>query len=107
MADTQTYGQNEIQRYLQHKMTPQEMHDFEKALMDDPFLADAVEGYKSADNLLSQKHLVEIQTELIAGNEDAKLVLLPRQKTGWWKVAAVVVALAIGGVLTYSLVKRD
>ena len=32
MDDTRTYSHFEIQRYLQRKMSQQEMHDFEKAL---------------------------------------------------------------------------
>ena len=48
MAETQPYGHLEIQRYLQHSMSPQEMHEFEKALMNDPFLADALEGFRQA-----------------------------------------------------------
>lgn len=38
MAETQTYSRTEIQRYLQHKMSAQEMYEFEKTLMNDPFL---------------------------------------------------------------------
>ncbi|MEJ7681369.1 MAG: hypothetical protein WKG06_26665 [Segetibacter sp.] len=53
-----------IQRYLQHKMTPQEMHDFEKALMNDPFLAEALEGFSSSDVAVAEKHLSEIESEL-------------------------------------------
>jgi len=102
MAETQTYGHDEIQRYLQHKMTPQEMHDFEKALMNDPFLADALEGFSAGDVAVTERHLAEMENQLTGEKQKGKVVPLPVQKTAWWKVAAVILVVAGGGVLTYS-----
>lgn len=107
MADIQTYGHSDIQRYLQHKMTQQEMHNFEKALMNDPFLADALEGYSLSDAALAGKHLSDIESELKGRKEKVKVVAMPLQKTGWWKVAAVVLIVATGGILTYSLLTKN
>ncbi len=108
MAETQIYGHNEIQRYLQHQMTAQEMHDFEKALMNDPFLADALEGFSTGDGTVTDKHLAEIENELTGEKQKGKVVPMPVQKTTWRKVAAVVFIVAAGGVLTYStLTKKD
>ena len=39
----------DIEQYLQGKLSPAEMHALEKAAVQDPFLADAIEGYQSAD----------------------------------------------------------
>src|SRR4028119_203424 len=107
MADMQTYGHRDIQRYLQHKMTQQEMHNFEKALMNDPFLADAFEGYSLSDAALAGKHLSDIESQLNGRKEKVKVVAMPVQKTGWWKVAAVVLTVATGGILTYSLLTTN
>ena len=107
MADMQTYGHSDIQRYLQHKMTQQEMHNFEKALMNDPFLADAFEGYSLSDAYLTGKHLSDIESQLNSPKEKVKVVAMPVKKTGWWKVAAVVFAVATGGILTYSLLTTN
>jgi TonB family protein len=41
----QSYSASDIGRYHAGKMTPAEMHALEKAALDDPFLADALEGY--------------------------------------------------------------
>lgn len=106
MADIQLYNHNDIQRYLQHKMTPQEMHDFEKALMNDPFLADAVEGFSAGDVEVTGKHLTEIENELTGEIQAGKVVRMPLQKTAWWKIAAAILVVAAGGVLTYSSLKR-
>lgn len=43
------YTQADIERYLQGKMTHAEMHALEKAALQDPFLADAIEGFAIAD----------------------------------------------------------
>ncbi len=104
MADIQTYDYSDIQRYLQHKMTPQEMHDFEKALMNNPFLADALEGFSSSDAAVTEKHLSEIESELNGEKQKGRVVPMTLQKRTWWKVAAVVLVVVTGGVLTYSLV---
>lgn len=104
MADTQTYNHNDIQRYLQHKMSPQEMHAFEKALMSDPFLADALDGFLPADANLTEKHLAEIESSITGQKEKAKVVPMPLQKKAWWKVAAIVFFIAAGGAFFYSLV---
>jgi hypothetical protein len=86
MADTHAYNHTDITRYLQRTMSPQEMHDFEKALMDDPFLADALEGYSNADETVAERHLSEIE---------------------WWRIAAIVVVIAFGGLLIFALNGKD
>src|SRR5205085_4158645 len=91
MADLQTYGYVDILRYLQHRMSPQEMHDFEKALMNDPFLADALEGYSSGDQQLSERHLGVIEKELVQNKQEAKVVYLSGTKKEWWKAAAILI----------------
>jgi hypothetical protein len=108
MAETQLYSHNDIQRYLQRKMSPQEMHAFEKALMDDPFLADALEGYSDADVTLAEKNLAKIEDELTNDKEKAKVVPLKTRQKSWLQVAAVVVVIASAGLLTFALIgKKD
>jgi hypothetical protein len=43
-----TYTAADIQTYLDGQMSTLEMHAFEKAALEDPFLADAIEGYKES-----------------------------------------------------------
>ena len=49
MTDSSKYNNgftvDDIERYYSGKMSPVEMHQLEKAAMEDPFLADALEGY--------------------------------------------------------------
>ncbi len=105
MAETPLYSEHDIARYLEQKMSPQEMHAFEKALMDDPFLADALEGYSNSDHSLSQRHLAEIEEALAGNRNKTKVVpLLPVRKSGW-KVAAAFVFIAGASLLSYLLLR--
>ena len=38
------YNRENLLRYISGKMSPAEMHALEKAALEDPFLADALEG---------------------------------------------------------------
>jgi hypothetical protein len=42
------YTAADLQRYVQGKLSAREMHAMEKAALDDPFLADAMEGMQQA-----------------------------------------------------------
>jgi len=43
------YTAADIEKYWKGKLSSAEMHAMEKAAMDDPFLADALEGYKDTN----------------------------------------------------------
>lgn len=58
------YNFEDIQRYLQGKMSAGEMHEIERAALQDSFLADAIEGYSKISSETSRKHLNELNTEL-------------------------------------------
>ncbi len=103
MAETRTYSYEEIQRYLHHKMDAKEMHAFERAMMNDPFIADAIEGYRKSNDVLAANHLDEIERRLTADKQQAKVVPLPLHKTAWWKVAAIVLIIVSGGAISYML----
>ncbi|MEI9808705.1 MAG: hypothetical protein WDO16_13070 [Bacteroidota bacterium] len=48
MADNnniKTFSAADIEKYHKGQLSPKEMHSLEKAALDDPFLADALEGY--------------------------------------------------------------
>ncbi|HEX8460289.1 MAG TPA: carboxypeptidase-like regulatory domain-containing protein [Segetibacter sp.] len=107
MAERLTYGHYEIQQYLQRKMSPQQMHDFERALMDDPFLADAIEGFTAANTSLTEKHLAEIESNLSNERQKARIVPLPVRQTSWWKVAAIIVVIVSAGLLTFGLLSKN
>lgn len=80
-------------------MNAAEMHDFERAMMDDPMLADAVDGYQS---VIAERNIdadfAELKTKLNPKKENGKVI------TGffrpWMSVAAGVV-IVLTAVLFY------
>ncbi len=104
MAEPSThinYSFEDIQRYLQGKMSAAEMHDIEKAALQDPFLADAIEGFNEADLTTARQHLNEINASLIKKKKESKVVSF-NKRSQWLNVAALIIVLAgIGVVASY------
>ena len=113
--NTTHYSAGDIQKYLGGEMSPAEMHALEKAALEDPFLADAIEGMGSDRSLPTgtdlQKDLAELHSRLadkIAENKK-------KAKPGIWmrlppfvRVAAVLILLVgLGGITFYSLFNRS
>ena len=100
-----TYTFIDIQQYLSGSMTAAEMHAMEKAALQDPFLADAIEGYRNADVGTASKHLDEINAALNGEQKDAKIISINRNKKQWWRVGLMVASVAaaiIAGVYLFN-----
>jgi len=80
------------------------MNELEKAALDDPFLADALEGY-AAGNVNIQADLSNLQNKLKNRLEETKVISMESQgnRFQWWRVAVAVVLIGGLGVLTYEL----
>ena len=101
MAEQSTHSNytfEEIQRYLQGKMSAAEMHEIEKAALQDAFLADAIEGYRDVPSAIVQQHLNEINAALSVENKTSKVVSF-NHKTQWLRIAAIIILLAGVGVI--------
>jgi hypothetical protein len=109
MAEPSTYHNysfEDIQRYLQGKMGTAEMHELEKTALQDPFLADAIEGFNEADLTISRQHLNEINAGLFAEKRKSKIVGFTK-RIQWLNVAAVVIVLAGIGVVASYFIKSS
>ena len=95
-----SFTASDIERYHSGKMSMQERHALEKAALDDPFLADALDGYEFSS--APTEDLVKIQTKL-AEKLNRKKVIPLFQKYKWISVAAMVVIIAAVGWLVYSI----
>ena len=69
----------DFERYHNGSMSPLEMHQLEKAAMEDPFLADALEGY--AFTQTPGEDRAWLQSQLQAKTEGAKVVPIKRFNT--------------------------
>lgn len=103
------YSAADIQRYVQGKLSAREMHAMEKAALDDPFLADAIEGMQQAladhDEALVTGQLQQLQQQFQTRTAGTGKVVAFKPFRYWQAVAAAVVVI-ISGVWIYSLVNN-
>ena len=65
----------DIEMYHKGQLTPAEMHAMEKAALDDPMLADALEGFSLIESTAIEPSLLDLQerlTQRISQNEKRK-----------------------------------
>ena len=99
----QEFSASDIERYHKGLLTPKEMNAIEKAALEDPFLADAIEGYTDSRSSV-QSDLSQLKDRLAERIQGAKVVpIIPNKKRDflWLRVAAMVVVLAGAGLLIY------
>lgn len=101
-----TYTLTDIQKYLAGKLSASEMHDIEKAALQDPFLADALEGYAQAPLAIAAQHLNQITASLQQPAKEKSIAPPVTYNTGtWWKIAAMVIIIAGVGSLTWKIMQ--
>src|SRR5438309_1752100 len=89
----------DIERYHAGQMSAKEMHDLERAALDDPFLADALEGFVYSQ--VPEEELAQVKKRLSdRSSEKRKVRALIFDKT-WIKIAALFLVLAGAGLLVY------
>ncbi len=100
-----TFTALDIEKYQQGLLSPKERHDLEKAALDDPFLADALEGYQSSPVNISAD-LTELKNRLAEKTEEKKVIPLPttagKRAFPWLRVAVMIIAVAGAGLLVYQ-----
>lgn len=103
------YTAADIQRYVQGKLSAREMHAMEKAALDDPFLADAIEGMQEAFAAHSESlvtgQLQQLQQQL-QNRTAASGKVVAFKPFRYWQAAAAAVVVIITGVWLYSLVSN-
>jgi hypothetical protein len=85
------YTADDIQRYHEGLMSPAERHLLEKTALDDPFLADAIDGYLY--NVNAKADLEQIR-ELIADKALARQPEREKDRYIWLKIAASFILIA-------------
>src|SRR5687768_11344992 len=103
------YSAADIQRYVQGKLSAREMHAMEKAALDDPFLADAIEGMQQAfadhNETAVTGQLQELQQQFhTRTGSTAKVIAFKPFR--YWQAAAAAVVVIITGVWVYSLLNN-
>ena len=98
------YTAADIEKYWKGKLSAAEMHTMEKAAMDDPFLADAMEGYKNASlaDLDSLKERLDKRLGSVV-----PILNLKRKRFTWIRAAAAIIIIIGVGLLVQQLVFND
>ncbi|MEO6961714.1 MAG: carboxypeptidase-like regulatory domain-containing protein [Puia sp.] len=105
-----SYTASDIRQYLDGKLSAADMHALEKAAMDDPFLADAIEGMDINDRLGQ----IPFETGLDDLKRRLQEKIHQREKRNRtlpmlfrWQVAAAIGLLIISGAISYTfLIKK-
>ncbi|MBL7699168.1 MAG: hypothetical protein JNK79_13465 [Chitinophagaceae bacterium] len=105
MSENKKYTAEDIRQYLEGRMSPAEMHAFEREALNDPFLADAIEGMGTYDD--KAKFFTEAQQLRERLNERVRkrgrILALPIL----WKVAAVLLIVVTGvAIIVYTSQKN-
>jgi len=102
------YTAGDIEKYFSGKLSSIQMFEMEKAALDDPFLAEAMEGYEGMRDKEWKKQLALVRKQVAESGSDAKVIPLHRS-TGnkWWKTAAAVLVIGGGAALTFILTKNN
>ena len=101
------YSATDIEKYWKGELSAAQMHAMEKAAQEDPFLADAMDGYEEKTLHSGQPVLHDIndlRERLVERVAERKAE--PIQTFQWWRVAAVVLVL-IGGVWLYTSITNN
>ncbi len=104
------FSGEDIRRYHAGEMPAHEMHAMEKAALEDPFLADAIEGYTYT--VTANKDLEELRSKLLEKERGKKIISFPARRRSYYaplKVAALALLLAGAGWVVYqfSLTKEN
>ena len=95
------YTARDIEQYLAGNLSPQQMHAMEKAALDDPFLAEAMEGYEAVKDKEWNNQLGALREAISNKGTGAKVIPLHKSKNNWWKAAAAVLIIGSGATLTF------
>src|SRR6187397_1947217 len=90
------YTAADIQKYLAGRMAPSEMHAMEKAALDDPFLAEAMEGYEAMMKEDLDEPLTFLKENFTVSDNAKSVALKPERRFTLWKAAAAVLVICSG-----------
>jgi TonB family protein len=97
---------HDIERYLRGELSPAEMHALEKEALNDPFLAEALEGVEHAgkDNFLQDLHDLNRSLHSRTHHRKTKNVTIWGWSAG---IAATLLLVVVSGFLVVTLVREQ
>lgn len=103
-----TFSAGDIEKYHQGLLTPGERNALEKAALDDPFLADALEGY-AVPGIDHSADLADLQVRLGKRTHDEKVIPIGAGKSygRWLRIAALFIFIAGSAALVYKMAGKS
>lgn len=101
------YTAKDIEAYITGKLDAAAMHALEKAALDDPFLAEALEGYEVMKDQEWHDNLAALKIQFATATPGSKVITLQRINGRRWKMAAAILVIAIGASITFWLTKDN
>lgn len=101
------YTAKDIELYLSGRLSATQMHAMEKAALDDPLLAEAIDGYEGMKSRQWDDELAALRKEIADKGSVAKIIPLHKSKNNWRKLAAAIFIIGAGTVLTYVFTKNS
>lgn len=101
MQNNYTYTAADFERYHSGRMSEAEMHAIEKAALQDPFLAEALEGYIHTNSPVQD--IDELKEKLLQKKKKKNVFLLIKKQNRWLRIAALFVLIAGIGYMAYQL----
>jgi hypothetical protein len=100
------YTVSDIERYLQGNLSSDEMHAMERAALEDPFLADAIEGIQQS---LQKTKAASFDQDILELRRRLKDRVGSKRKAIplWTRAAAAVFILTIGASLAYYFIQKN
>ena len=90
-----------LKRYVQGKMSPEEAYRFEKRMLEDSFLQEAVEGMESLDGDRAEVDLAELSRRIKNRSTSHK-----KPPVYFYRVAAAIALLAVFSYIIYMTASR-
>jgi hypothetical protein len=100
------YSSSDIQKYLRGELSAPEMNALEKAALEDPFLADAIEGIESAHSPAGEASFQDGMNELKKRLDDRitkknKRAAIPMRRSAWMAAASLILLAGLGAAIYF------
>jgi hypothetical protein len=95
------YSAKDIEQYLLGKMSNEEMYAIEKAALDDPLLAEAMEGFEGMEEKNWDKVIAELKGKLTEVENIAVVNFDKYSFARRWRIAAALLLLVSGLAIAY------
>lgn len=98
---------NDIERYLRGELTPAEMHALEQRALNDPFLAEALEGAVHAGAEHFSRDVSSIRDSLKRKTKKRRIISIERSWQWYAGIAASLLLLALSTFTVITLMKEQ